>query len=1114
MANSYLFKYSIAVTTVLLALMLMLILDHWVEMSGTPFLLFFAAVVLSAWYGGWQSGLLAISLSAVLSNYFFLHSQYQLSLNITDAVKISLFVLQGLLFTALCVTLKNAQHQNECQFNQIKLSEERFRLALSNSDIILFQQDNNLRYQWIHNPQGGLTIEEMLGKSDYELFPQETADKLTLIKRNVLENKISAREEVCVILRGQVLYYDLLVEPLKVNEQIQGISCAALNITERQQIAQEKANLRQKLQQAIQEKEEYLALLNTWLASSPVGMAFLDPQLHYMYANDTLATINGVPKNEHIGRTIREILPDWANRLEPILYQVMDTKTPLLNQEVMGETYPPGVYRCVLVNYYPVCLPDGKVLGVGVTSLDITQNKQTEQALRASEARFRAMFNQAALGIALITLDGKFLQVNPALCELTGYSYDELIEMSFQEITHPDDLAVDWNHVERVLAQEISSYSLKKRYIRKDGSIVWIKVTSSVVWDDEGKPQYAVGIVEDISDAHRQAVQRQAALRERELAQAAQNFLVAASTSLSASLDYEVTLNNVANLAVPTLADWCIVDILESDNSIKHVAIAAANPEKYRTIQEIQRRYPASNKCNTQINQALLQGEYLFYPQVPDSLLLEIAQDEEHLKLLTSLGIRSLMVIPIYSRGQLFGVISFVIGESLRYYQPPDLALATDIARRAAIAIDHARLYQETQQAKQAAELAANRTARLQSITAAFSEALTPQQVADVVVNQGIGALGAVAGSVVLLEENGKLLKIIGAIGYPGTVSEHWSTFSLTDDVPLAVAAKTGQPIFLENVAALKKQYPPIGDLPSITGNCAFACIPLVVEQQTIGVLGLSFATEQIFTAEDQRFMLTLAQQSAQAIARAQLYEAEKNARAAAETANRIKDEFLTVLSHELRTPLNPILGWAKLLRTRQYDQSVVNQALETIERNAKLQTQLIDDLLDVSRILRGKLQLNVQKVDLRTAITAALETVNLAAAAKSIQIHTSLADHLISVMGDSDRLQQIVWNLLSNAVKFTPPGGSIEVCLEQIEGAAKIQVTDTGKGITPEFLPHVFEYFRQADSKITRAEGGLGLGLAIVRHFVELHGGTVQADSPGLEKGSTFTICLPLAKS
>lgn len=238
-----------------------------------------------------------------------------------------------------------------------------------------------------------------------------------------------------------------------------------------------------------------------------------------------------------------------------------------------------------------------------------------------------------------------------------------------------------------------------------------------------------------------------------------------------------------------------------------------------------------------------------------------------------------------------------------------------------------------------------------------------------------------------------------------------------------------------------------------------------------------------------------------------------------AQQANRIKDEFLAVLSHELRSPLNPILGWARILQKSHQDAAKTQYALETIERNAKLQAQLIEDLLDVSRILQGKLSLNTVPVGLNFTIKAALETVRLAAEAKSIQIQTIFEPNVGPVLGDSGRLQQVVWNLLSNAIKFTSQGGRVEVRLETIKDEVdthsveytQITVSDTGRGIAGDFLPYVFDYFRQADGTTTRKFGGLGLGLAIVRHLVELHGGTIQAASPGEGQGAVFTVRLPL---
>jgi PAS domain S-box-containing protein len=230
--------------------------------------------------------------------------------------------------------------------------------------------------------------------------------------------------------------------------------------------------------------------------------------------------------------------------------------------------------------------------------------------------------------------------------------------------------------------------------------------------------------------------------------------------------------------------------------------------------------------------------------------------------------------------------------------------------------------------------------------------------------------------------------------------------------------------------------------------------------------------------------------------------------------ANMLKDEFLAIVSHELRSPLNAILGWAQILRSRQLDGVIVARAIETIERNARVQVKLIEDLLDIAHIIRGNLHLKTSTVNLIPVIQAAIDAVQLAATAKNIEIRLALNESASLVSGDSDRLQQIFWNLLSNAIKFTPRQGQIEVRLEQVDSSAVIRVSDTGQGIRPSFLPYVFDRFRQAERAATRHHGGLGLGLAIVRQLVELHGGTVTADSPGEGQGAIFTVSLPLLKS
>ncbi|MEY2834055.1 MAG: hypothetical protein RLZZ574_3315, partial [Cyanobacteriota bacterium] len=243
----------------------------------------------------------------------------------------------------------------------------------------------------------------------------------------------------------------------------------------------------------------------------------------------------------------------------------------------------------------------------------------------------------------------------------------------------------------------------------------------------------------------------------------------------------------------------------------------------------------------------------------------------------------------------------------------------------------------------------------------------------------------------------------------------------------------------------------------------------------------------------------------------AQLLIREQTARSVAEETNRTKDEFLSTLSHELRNPLNYIVGWASMLRTKKLNETQTAQGIETIERGAKALNQLIEDILDISRITTGKFKLNPQVVEIAPLVRAAIAIVHLSADAKNIKIQSRLASTTENILGDPTRLQQIIWNLLTNAIKFTPKGGKIKVTLKYVDAQAQIQVSDTGQGISSEFLPYVFDRFRQADGSQTRSNSGLGLGLSIVRHLVELHGGTVRAESPGEGQGATFTVRLPL---
>jgi PAS domain S-box-containing protein len=314
----------------------------------------------------------------------------------------------------------------------------------------------------------------------------------------------------------------------------------------------------------------------------------------------------------------------------------------------------------------------------------------------------------------------------------------------------------------------------------------------------------------------------------------------------------------------------------------------------------------------------------------------------------------------------------------------------------------------------------------------------------------------------------------------------------------------------------------PEGHLPVVS----YLAVPVISRSgEVLGGLFFGHPEPDVFTERDETLVYSLASQAAIAMDNARLYETAKRAREEAEKAaadnerlyrqaeesSRLKEEFLATISHELRTPLSAILGWARMLRLGQLSKDNEAKALDTIERNARAQAQLVDDLLDVSRIITGKLRMDVRPADPNAFIDAAVEAVRPAAEAKGVRVQKVMDTGAVSIPGDPVRLQQVVWNLLSNAIKFTPRGGRVQIRSERVNSHLEIVVSDTGQGISSDFLPHVFDRFRQADQKTSRQHGGMGLGLAIVRHLVELHGGTVSATSEGEGQGATFTVMLPI---
>jgi PAS domain S-box-containing protein len=561
------------------------------------------------------------------------------------------------------------------------------------------------------------------------------------------------------------------------------------------------------------------------------------------------------------------------------------------------------------------------------------QKRLAEVAAQPRAERLDRFFTLAPDMLGILGFDGYFKHVNPSWREILGFTEQQLLARPVLEIIQAEDREATAAYLER-LKQGAPVVNFDNRCACRDGAYRWLGWTASA-FSSEG---LVYVFVRDITSQKRaeeervQLVREQLARTSAESSERRAAFLAEVSAILAASLEYRATLARLARMAVPFLADACIVDIAEEDGRATRLEVALADPAKHGVAARLKTFSPGTASSRPE-SRVLRSGEPVIVPEMRPAELEDQAPEEDYRQAMEALGPRSLMVVPIVARGRTLGALTFIITESERRFGRSDLGLAEDVARRAGLAVENARLYKASQEARQVAE-----------------------------------------------------------------------------------------------------------------------------------------------------------------------------------AANRAKDEFLATLSHELRTPLSPILGWVRLLRAGDLDDTATARGLEVIERNVRAQTQLIEDLLDVSRIITGKLRLEVRPMDLVTVVEAGIEAVRPAADAKGIQIDSRLDPRGSTMVGDPDRLQQVVWNLVSNAVKFTPKDGRVEVELTRVDAHARLRVKDTGKGIPPSFLPHVFDRLRQADSTSTRAHGGLGIGLAIVRHLVELHGGTVAAESGGEGQGASFTVELPVS--
>jgi signal transduction histidine kinase len=632
------------------------------------------------------------------------------------------------------------------------------------------------------------------------------------------------------------------------------------------------------------------------------------------------------------------------------------------------------------------------------------------------------------------------------------------------------------------------------RIVRGDGTRGVIRLSAAPLFDDGGAQVGAVLTFIDVTSDWKE--------------QDALELLAEGSGSVVQSLEPGATLKSIARMAIPRFADIAFVYLLDEGNALTRHEVAAADPEVEHRVRRLWERYPIAV---APLYDVIERGQPQLTPRVTDEMWSWVA-DEEQRRAMMELGMRTVMTIPLRGRGTSFGAMVFA-RTSERAYEGMDVVVAEELARRAAAAIEHSRLFSAERAQRIRAEESTARLEHLHALTSALAVAITTDDVLDALVAEMGGLVGASVIVVQLLDESRTRLRIARASGLPPQVEERFREIPIEADFIATRAVRTNQPIWLHTYEEVLAESPLLRTVPTRVAE-AWASVPLTGPGGVIGVAALAFSTPQSFPEPLRSFILSIVRQSAQAIERARLFDSERHARKEAEQASQAKDEFLAILSHELRTPMTTVIGWADLLRlTYDGGDPSITMAIESLRAGALTQARLIDDLLDVSRIITGKLQVDKRDTDLSECIVRAAETLRITAETKGLTLRVD-GDGPIRGQADPARLRQIITNLVANAVKFTPRGGEIDVRVQRRDDVAQIVVHDTGEGIAPDFLPHVFERFRQASSGDSRLHTGLGLGLSIVHHLVQLHGGSVRAESDGIGKGATFTVTLPTSAS
>jgi PAS domain S-box-containing protein len=597
-------------------------------------------------------------------------------------------------------------------------------------------------------------------------------------------------------------------------------------------------------------------------------------------------------------------------------------------------------------------------------------------------------------------------------------------------------------------------------------------------------------------------------IAERKRRQQGADLVATAATTLNSSLDLRATLAGLSSVVVPAFADMCFVDLIDGNGTLRRVAALHRDPVMTATLRRFYERVPLADRDRHPSHNVVETGITLFVRSMSAETLVAMTSGGEERDLVLRVRPRSVIIAPLTAAGIITGTVSFGRTIDRETFDDIDRHTAEELAAHVGMAVQNARLHEAESAARRTSERMLARLGKLQRATASLSRALPREEVLDVIIGETLIALGATAGGVVELSEDGREFVLLRSRGMPESTVSRFARYPVDLSVPTREVARTHEAVFLPNAAAWRRDFE---HGPGTAADGAWAAVPLLAEDRLLGVLTLTFPTARRFSAEDREFVAAFAAQCAQALARARLFDAAQQARAAAESANQAKSQFLAVMSHELRTPLTAVMGYAEMLESgiagdlnpRQL------QHLTRIRTSAGHLRDLINDVLSLTRIEAGREDVARGTVELAAIARDAVGWLRPEAAQKSIGIRVELPDQQYYVETDAPKLRQILVNLLSNAVKFTDDGG-VALRLSATEGEDyTFIVSDTGPGIAIEDQQRIFEPFMQLDLSNTREKNGSGLGLTVSRRLARLLGGDLHVHSmPG--EGSTFSLRLP----